>query len=181
MISALVPIIGSVLTAIASDTRSNSEPKKDSFGAVPPPPASMAPGASVLKSTALAAPGSWTRRNMLQAGTQSAYAHRLAGTATEADFAVLRAARPGIASGLSGPISPAWSGSPWQPGPGVGPGPRGGLFIQYLEDDSLDEIGDIVSEEFAGRKRRMADTAPAPSRGTAGCTVHPKSGTSLRP
>ena len=118
----------------------------------------MASGSSVLKSAALAAPGSWTRRNVLQAGAQSAYARRLAGTATEADFAVLRAARPGIASGLSGPISGAWSGSPWQPGPGVGPGPRSGLFSEFIEDDSLDQIGDAVAEEFgASGKTRLVD------------------------
>lgn len=158
MISVLVPLIGSILTAIAADNRSSNQPKHDSFGAVPPPPASMAPGASVLKSAALAAPGSWTRRNALQAGAQSAYARRLAGTATEADFAVLRAARPGIASGQSGPISAAWSGSPWQPGPGVGPGPRGGLFKEFLEDDNLDQIGDAVAEEFgASGKTRLLD------------------------
>jgi len=114
----------------------------DHFGVLPPPPASMASGANVLKSAALAAPGSWTRRNVLQAGAASAYQRRIAGTATEADFAVLGAARSGIASGQSGPISGAWSGSPWQPGPGVGPGPRGDEFDE--ESDIADSIGDAV-------------------------------------
>lgn len=121
------------------------------YGAVPPPPAAAASGQSVLQSAALAAPGSWTRRNVLQQGAQSAYARRLAGTATEADFAVLGAARPGIASGVSGPISGAWSGNPWQPGPGVPPGPRSGLFsatADEFDEDTADAIGDAVLEEM---------------------------------
>ena len=111
------------------------------YGAVPPAPAAMASGSSVLKSAALAPSGSWTRRNVLQQGAASAYQRRLAGTATNADFAVLGAARPGIASGQSGPISGAWSGSPWQPA-GASPGPGGTEFDE--ESDIADSIGDAV-------------------------------------
>ena len=119
----------------------------DLYGVLPPPPAAAASGASVLKSAALASPGSWTQRNVLQAGAQSAYARRLAGTATNADFAVLGAARPGIASGQSGPISAAWSGSPWQYGPGIPPGPRGDTE-DGLDDDAIDDIADAVVREM---------------------------------
>lgn len=150
MISVLVPILGSIVTAILTE-RAPDEENNEGFGAVPPPPASMASGASVLQSAALATPGSWTQRNVLQAGAQSAYARRLAGTASEADFAVLRAARPGIASSQSGPISPGWSKSPWQP--------EGGLFKEYLNDEGLDNIADAVAEEFgvSGKTRLLED------------------------
>lgn len=107
------------------------------YGAAPP--SSTPSASSVLKSAALASPGSWTRRNVLQAGAADAYSRRLSGTATEADFAVLRAARPGIASGQSGPISGAWSGSPWQPGGTGGTGVSEGV---------LDDISDSVIEEL---------------------------------
>lgn len=151
MISVLLPVMGTFLAALFSDMSgkaSNTE-GYEGYGVLPPPPAAMASGASVLQSAALAAPGSWTRRNVLQSGAQSAYARRLAGTATEADFAVLRAARPGIASGQSGYISPAWSGSPWQPGPGVGPGPRGGLFSEYLDvEGASEDIGETIADEM---------------------------------
>lgn len=149
----MVPVLPVVLgiTVLALLYQSSKEPQRstygnapprpgnEGYGAVPPAPAAAAPASSVLKSAALAAPGSWTRRNVLQAGAQSAYQRRLAGTATEADFAVLRAARPGITSGQSGPISPAWSGSPWQPEPAI------------AEEASAEDIGDaVVKDMFMG-------------------------------
>jgi hypothetical protein len=153
----LVPILAGIALIYLIDqsqqpqrTRyGNAKCERPRFGAVPPPPAAAASGASVLKSAGLAPAGSWTRRNVLQAGAQSAYARRLAGTATEADFAVLRAARPGIASGQSGYISPAWTGAPWQPA-GVPPGPRGGIFSEHLTEDSelAEDIGDAVAEDM---------------------------------
>lgn len=84
------------------------------FGGVPVPgvPASAA---TVLRAAGGAQPGSWTQRNVLQAGAADSMARRMAGNATEADFAVLGAARSGIASGASGPVSAAWSGAPWRP------------------------------------------------------------------
>jgi hypothetical protein len=117
------------------------ETVEEAFGAVPPP-AAAAPAASVLKSAALAGPGSWTRRNVLAEGAQSSWQRRLAGTATNADFAVLRAARPGIASSLSGPISPGWSGSPW---PGEPEMDEGGSV--------LDSIGDAVADLFGATSK----------------------------
>jgi hypothetical protein len=102
----------------------------DEFGELPPP--AVPTSTSVLQSAALAQPGSWTQRNVLQAGAQTAWQRRLAGTADEADWAVLRAARPGIASSRSGPISAGWSRSPWTP---------------EDEEGSVD-IGDAVLEEM---------------------------------
>lgn len=102
----------------------------DAYGELPPP--ATPTSASVLQSAALAPAGSWTQRNVLQAGAQSAWQRRLAGTADEADWAVLRAARPGIASSRSGPISPGWSRSPWQFGPKAGG----------------QDLGDLVAEEM---------------------------------
>jgi hypothetical protein len=145
----LLPIIGlgTLISALFSDKCHQPQtitPDEDleGFGAVPPPPAAMASGASVLRSAGLASPGSWTRRNVLAAGAQSAYARRLSGTATEADFAVLRAARPGIASGVSGPISGAWTGNPWQPS---------GIWSRIsgeISEDDFDAIGEEVAESL---------------------------------
>lgn len=86
---------------------------EEEFGVFPGPPT----GADVLRSAGLAQPGSWTERNVLAAGAKDAWSRRVAGNETEADYAVLRAARPGIASSASGPISPAWTKAPW-PGSG---------------------------------------------------------------
>ena len=94
-------------------------------------------GRATLKAAGLAPGGSWTRRNVLQAGAQSAWARRITGDATEADFAVLAAARPGIASGYSPPISGSWTGSPWRPGAGTVPGP--GI--------DPDELGESISDQ----------------------------------
>ncbi len=114
-----------------------AQPPAEQFGALPPP--ATPPATSVLKSAGLAG-GGWTGRNILQAGAADSYARRLAGTATEADFAVIRAARPGIASGQAGYISPAWTGAPW-PGPG---GDGGGIDIDSFSDD----IGDQVLQDM---------------------------------
>lgn len=89
--------------------RRNRPPR---YGSIPTPGATPS-ASSTLRSAALAPAGSWTRRNTLQAGAAASMQRRLSGTASEADFAVLRAARPGIASSRSGPISGAWSGAPW--------------------------------------------------------------------
>ena len=104
-----------------------------------PPPMAQAPAAQVLQMAGRAQPGSWTRRNVLQQGARSSWERRVAGTATEADFAVLRAARPGIASGRSGYISPAWTGAPWQPGPSVPPGP-GTFDIAAFSERVADQL-----------------------------------------
>ena len=146
MISILIPVGGAIIAAIAAELNRPDQKTTEGYGAVPPAPASMAPSANVLRSASLATPGSWTQRNILQAGAQSAYARRLSGNATEADFAVLRAARPGIASSRSGPISSAWSGSPWNTG--AIQGPSGGLFSEFLEDDAIDNIGEEVADQF---------------------------------
>ena len=116
----------------------DQEPQKlEGFGALPP---SATPSAtSVLKSAGLAG-GGWTGRNVLQAGAADSYSRRLAGTATEADFAVIRAARPGIASGQAGHISSVWTGSPW---PGAS-GPGSEIDIDAFSDD----IGDQVLSEM---------------------------------
>ena len=145
----LLPILGlgTLAAALFSDKRYQPQAvipdeNPEGFGAVPPPPAAMASGSSVLRSAGLASPGSWTRRNVLAAGAQSAHARRLAGTATEADFAVLRAARPGIASGVSGPISGSWTGSPWQPS---------GIWSRIsgeISEDDFDAIGEEVAESL---------------------------------
>lgn len=100
----------------------------ENYGAFPGPPT----GSDVLRSAGLAQPGSWTRRNTLAAGALKSWERRVNGTETEADYAVLKAARPGIASSASGHISPAWTKSPW-------PG----------EDDmSDDEISDAVLRDM---------------------------------
>lgn len=149
----LIPVLFGAGFLILLDQACRNAPQQrqndDEYGAVPPPPAAAASGASVLQSAALASPGSWTQRNVLQAGAQSAWQRRLSGKATNADYAVLAAARPGIASGVSGPISGAWSGSPWQYGPGTPPGPRGDEDIDDLDEgDGLDQIGDAVLKEM---------------------------------
>lgn len=105
--------------------------EEESFGVFPGPPT----GAQVLRSAGLAQPGSWTERNVLQAGARDAWSRRIAGNASEADFAVLRAARPGIASSSSGYISPAWTRGRW-PGDG-GTSSEG----SSLEDTVADDMG----------------------------------------
>lgn len=105
----------------------------EEFGVFPGPPS----GAQTLQSAALAQPGSWTQRNVLQAGARDAWSRRISGSATEADYAVLRAARPGIASSESGYIGPAWSKSPW---PGTGGMSTAG-DDDALENAVLKEMG----------------------------------------
>lgn len=107
------------------------EEDDETFGVFPGPPT----GAQVLQSAGLAQPGSWTQRNVLQAGARDSWSRRVAGNATEADFAVLRAARPGIASSASGYISPAWTKARW---PGDGGSSSAGPSI---EDAVADEMG----------------------------------------
>jgi hypothetical protein len=93
-------------------------------------------GADVLRSAGLAQPGSWTERNVLASGAKNSWERRVAGTETEADYAVLRAARPGIASSASGYISPAWTKAPW-------PGSGGSS-----SDTDDDEISNAVLREM---------------------------------
>lgn len=108
------------------DFGSDEESDDEVFGAT---------GVQTLSSAALAQPGSWTRRNVLASGAKDAWSRRVAGTETEADYAVLRAARPGIASSASGPISPAWSRSPW---PGE---PEEGIDSDGIADAVLADMG----------------------------------------
>ena len=140
----LLPILASI-GLIAAAFASRSEQRQESedqtwFGAVPPPPMASAPAASVLRSAALASPGSWTQRNTLAQGAQSSWQRRIAGNASNADFAVLRAARPGIASSRSGPIGAGWSGSPWPGEPEVG--------TEFDDESMFDDIADAIAEEF---------------------------------
>ncbi len=106
--------------------------QEEEFGSLPSGPPS---GAQVLRSAGLAQPGSWTERNVLQAGARDSWSRRVAGNASEADFAVLRAARPGIASSASGYINPAWTKARW-PGDGGESSADGAL-----EDVVLEEMG----------------------------------------
>lgn len=102
---------------------------REGYGSVPGP----VTGEGALRSAALATPGSWTQRNVLQSAAQGSWQRRISGNATEADFAVLRAARPGISSSRSGPIPAAWSHSPW-----IGEGNDDG---EALSDAVVDEMG----------------------------------------
>jgi len=88
----------------------------ETYGVFPGPSTST----NVLRSAGLAQPGSWTERNVLAAGAKDAWSRRVAGNESEADYAVLRAARPGIASSRSGPISAAWTRAPWPGNGGAG-------------------------------------------------------------
>lgn len=128
----LIPLL-SLGLAILAQEQQKDPPVFEGYGALPPPATPSA--TSVLQSAGLAG-GGWTGRNILAAGSADSYARRLAGTASEADFAVIRAARPGIASGQAGYISPAWTGAPW-PGPGGG---GGGLDVESFSDDIGDQV-----------------------------------------
>lgn len=106
---------------------------EEEFGVFPGPPS----GADVLRSAGLAQPGSWTERNVLAAGAKDAWSRRVAGNETEADYAVLRAARPGIASSASGPISPAWTKAPWPGSGGSSSDPEDDISSAVLKDMGL--------------------------------------------
>lgn len=110
----------------------------ESFGAFPGPPT----GSQILQSAGLAQPGSWTERNVLQAGARDAWSRRVSGNASEADYAILRAARPGITSSASGPISPAWTKAPWPGSAGMSTAESESFTEgQSIEDAVLAEMG----------------------------------------
>lgn len=142
----MMPFIafGAALFAMASETEeAPPRRRRDQFGGAPPMPMAQAPAAGVLRSAALSAPGSWTRRGVLQRGAASSMQRRMAGTASEADFAVLRAARPGIASRRSGPISRSWGGSPWQGGSEGGVRQAEGVLdLESIGDQVASSLGD---------------------------------------